>query len=384
MSEENGDRSDGAGLSWLLAELTYRCVLQCPYCSNPLDYRDGEYREELSAEEWGRVFEEARELGAIQLGLSGGEPTLHPELEGIIRRARDAGFYSTLVTAGSTLDEERVERYRDAGLDHVQISVQGATAEVSDAIAGTASFEDKMEACRLVRRKGFPLTFNVVLHRFNLHQVGELVELADDLGAERIELANTQYYGWALANREELMPTREQVEEARRVAEREKERRDDLEIVWVLPDYYEKYPKPCMGGWASAYMTVGPGGSALPCHAAAQIDGLDFPSVRDRSVRWIWEESHAFEAFRGTDWMQEPCRSCPRKEVDHGGCRCQAFALTGDATKTDPVCHLSPDRHLVDEAIEEAAEADPSIEDLTHRNPANIDDVRPTTLAHPA
>lgn len=384
MSQENGDRSDGPGLSWVLAELTYRCVLQCPYCSNPLNYRDGEYREELSAEEWGRVFEEARELGAIQLGLSGGEPTLHPELEGIIRRARDAGFYSTLVTAGSTLDEERVERYRDAGLDHVQISVQGATAEVSDAIAGTASFEEKMEACRLVRRKGFPLTFNVVLHRFNLHQVGELIELADDLGAERIELANTQYYGWALANREELMPTREQVEEAQRVAEREKERRDDLEIVWVLPDYYEKYPKPCMGGWASAYMTVSPGGTALPCHAAAQIDGLDFPNVRDRSVRWIWEESHAFNAFRGTDWMQEPCRSCPRKEVDYGGCRCQAFALTGDATKTDPVCHLSPDRHLVDEAIEEAAEADPSIEDLTHRNPANIDDVRPTTLAHPA
>lgn len=384
MSGHDGETGGTGGLSWLLAELTYRCVLQCPYCSNPLNYRDGEYREELDPGEWGRVFREARQLGAIQLGLSGGEPTLHPGLEEIIGHACDAGFYTTLVTAGSTLDRERVRRYRDAGLDHVQISVQGATAEVSDAIAGTASFEEKMEACRLVREEGFPLTFNVVLHRFNLHQVGELVELADGLGAERIELANTQFYGWAMANRKELMPTREQLQEAQKVARREKERRDDLEIVWVLPDYYQEYPKPCMGGWASRYMTVSPGGMALPCHAAARIEGLEFPDVRDRSLRWIWEESRAFRAFRGTDWMQEPCRSCPRKEIDYGGCRCQAFALTGDATRADPVCHLSPDRHLVDEAIEEAAAADPSLEDLTHRNPGNIDDVRPTTLAHPA
>lgn len=377
-----GDADEG--LMWVLAELTYRCVLQCPYCSNPLGYRDGEYREELSAGEWGRALSEARELGAVQLGLSGGEPTLHPELDGIVERAADLGFYTTLVTAGSTLDEESAEELRDAGLDHVQVSVQGATAEISDAIAGTVSFEDKLAACRLVRGLGFPLTLNVVLHRFNLHQVEDLLDLAESLGAERIELANTQFYGWALANREVLMPTREQVEEARQVVERERDRRGDLEIVWVLPDYFQEYPKPCMGGWARRYLTISPGGMALPCHAAAQIEELDFPNVRDRDVRWIWEESPAFNAFRGTDWMQEPCRSCPRKDVDYGGCRCQAYALTGDATRADPVCHLSPDRERVDEAIGEARETDASIEDLTHRNPGNIGEARPTTLAHPA
>ncbi|MFQ5890545.1 MAG: pyrroloquinoline quinone biosynthesis protein PqqE [Gemmatimonadota bacterium] len=374
-------RTDGP--LWLLAELTYRCVLQCPYCSNPVDYRAGGYRRELNGEEWGRVLEEAHALGAVQLGLSGGEPTLHRDLLEIVSRAARLGFYSTLVTVGHTLDRDSARALRVAGLDHVQISVQGASEEVSDAIAGASSFAKKLEACELVRSLGFPLTLNVVLHRFNLHQVADLIGLASGLGAERIELANTQYYGWALANRAVLMPTRDQLEAAHAAVERERDRHPGLEIVWVLPDYYEIYPKPCMGGWATRYLAVTPGGMALPCHAAAQVTSLEFPNVRDHPVEWIWYESPAFNAYRGTGWMREPCRSCPRREIDFGGCRCQAFALTGDAARTDPVCHLSPDHHLVEEALVRAGSAEPSVAELVYRNPQSIGRLLPTTLVHP-
>lgn len=358
----------------LLAELTYRCVLQCPYCSNPLRYAESRYREELSTAEWVRVLGEARALGVVQLALSGGEPTLRRDLLEIVGTARQLGFYSTLVTAGTLLPEEKLAAYRTAGLDHVQISLQGGDAAVSDCIAGTESFDEKIAAMRRVTAAGLPLTVNVVLHRLNLHQVPQLIAIAEDVGADKIELANTQYHGWALLNRRLLLPTREQVAQADALVQRERARlAGRLEIVWVLPDYFETYPKPCLGGWARRFLTVTPNGDVLPCQAAGDIPGLDFPNVRELGLDWIWRESRAFNAFRGEDWMPEPCRSCPRKTVDFGGCRCQAFALTGDAARTDPVCVLSPDRAIVDAAIAEAAAA--ANAPLAYRNPRTAREV---------
>jgi len=340
----------------LIAELTYRCVLRCPYCSNPTDCGDDHYREELSTGDWARVFREAGKLGVLQLGLSGGEPMLRRDIEELVSEARSAGLYSTLVTAATPLPRERLLRLRDAGLDHVQISVQDARAEDSDRIGGTpGAFPKKMEAARAARELGFPLTLNFVLHRHNLDRISEMLALAEELEADRVELANTQYYGWALHNRDALMPTRAQLERSVRIVEETRARLDSrMEILYVIPDYYEDYPKPCMGGWARQAIVMAPNGDALPCQAAASIPGLELPNVRDHSLEWIWQESRAFNRFRGTDWMQEPCRSCPRKEIDHGGCRCQAMLLTGDPEATDPVCHLSPDHARVVEAREGA------------------------------
>src|SRR5437899_3351159 len=321
---------------WLLAELTYKCPLQCPYCSNPLDFAGPRFKRELSTEEWCRVFREAKALGVLQLGLSGGEPTLRQDLEELVREAHRLGLYTSLITSAYRLTKERLAALKAAGLDHVQISIQGADAELSDAVAGTASYRDKIAAYHYTRELGFPLTVNVVLHRRNLHQVEALIRLAESLGAERIELANTQFYGWALHNRDALMPPKAQLDEAWQVVQRERARLGTrLEIVWVLPDYHEQYPKPCMGGWARAYMTVTPAGEVWPCHAAGRITTLQFANVRDHPLEWIWNESDAFTRFRGDAWMPEPCRSCPRKTVDFGGCRCQAFLIAGDAVGRD-------------------------------------------------
>ncbi|MGH7546690.1 MAG: pyrroloquinoline quinone biosynthesis protein PqqE [Gemmatimonadales bacterium] len=351
---------------WLLAELTYRCPLQCPYCSNPLEFAGGRFKSELATEEWCRVLREAKALGVLQLGLSGGEPLLRPDLETIVATARKLGLYSSLITSAYRLTKDRLAALKRAGLDHVQISVQAADAELSDHIAGTASYRDKIAAYHYTKELGFPLTVNAVLHRKNLHQVEGLIRLAESLGAERIELANTQFYGWAFHNRAALMPAKAQLDAAWQVVQRERARLGNkLEIVWVLPDYYEQYPKPCMGGWARAYMTVTPGGEVWPCHAAGRITTLTFANVRERSLAWIWNESDAFNRFRGEAWMPEPCRSCPRKTVDFGGCRCQAFLVAGDAAVTDPVCSLSPHRALITQAVAEveqaaAAEAPPA------------------------
>jgi pyrroloquinoline quinone biosynthesis protein E len=344
----------------LIAELSYRCPLQCPYCSNPLEIGAERHRNELATEDWARTFREAGELGVLQLALTGGEPLVRKDLEELVAVARESDLYSTLVTSAIPLPRERLERLLEAGLDHVQISIQDSRPAESDRLAGVKSFDRKIEAARHVRELGFPLTINVVLHRQNLSQVGELIELADGLGARRIELANTQYAGWAAVNRATLMPTREQLEEGERAVVGARERIGPrMEILWVLPDYYEDYPKPCMGGWGREAILVNPNGEVLPCQAASSIPGLVFENVRDRSLGEIWFESDAFQRFRGTDWMPEPCRSCPfdRQEVDFGGCRCQALALTGEATNTDPVCHISPHHSVVVEA-REAAQAD--------------------------
>jgi pyrroloquinoline quinone biosynthesis protein E len=341
----------------LLAELTYRCVLQCPYCSNPLRYADSRYKEELTTADWQRVLDEAARLGVVQVALSGGEPTLRRDLLEIITTSGELGLYSTLVTAGTLIPDDKLAAYKAAGLDHVQISLQGADRAVSDLIAGTESFDEKIAAMRRVRAHGFPLTVNVVLHRLNLHQVGEFIAIAEEVGADKIELANTQYHGWALLNRKLLMPSREQVEASHEVVRRERARIGNrLQIIYVIPDYHEEFPKPCLDGWARRFLTVTPNGDVLPCQAAGDIKRLAFENVREKPLEWIWYESPSFNAFRGFDWMPEPCRSCPagRQHVDFGGCRCQAFALTGDASRTDPVCQFSPDHWMVERAVAEA------------------------------
>ncbi|MFJ5900006.1 pyrroloquinoline quinone biosynthesis protein PqqE [Streptomyces sp. NPDC093064] len=336
----------------LLAELTYRCPLACPYCSNPLNL--GDYRDELTTDEWRRVLAEAGDLGVLQCHLSGGEPLLRHDLVEIVADAHDLGLYTNLITSAVGFSRPRAERLRAAGLDHVQVSIQADEPAVSDRIAGLPSFERKIEAMGVVKELGWPLTVNVVLHRYNIDRVADVLGLAEKVGADRVELANTQYYGWAWRNRDALLPSRAQLEAAEVVVRAARERlRDRMDVIYVLPDYYSRYPKPCMSGWASRQLTVTPNGDVLPCPTAQSLP-LPRASVREDSLERIWAESPVMTAFRGTDWMPEPCRSCPRREVDFGGCRCQAFLLTGDAARTDPVCHLSPDHDLVARAVEAA------------------------------
>jgi PqqA peptide cyclase len=338
----------------LLAELTYRCPLSCPYCSNPLNLAD--HGDELTTAEWQRVLAEAQELGVLQLHLSGGEPLLRRDLVEIVNSANELGLYTNLITSALGLSRHRAEQLRAAGLDHVQISIQANEPAVSDRIAGTPSFERKIEAARVVKELGWPLTVNVVLHRLNIDRVADILRLAEELKADRIELANTQYYGWAWRNRDALLPSKAQLERAEAVVRAALVRLEGrMDVIYVLPDYYSQYPKPCMGGWGKRQLTVVPNGDVLPCPAAHALP-LPRASVREDSLAWIWTESPLFQRFRGTDWMRDPCRSCPRREIDFGGCRCQAFQLTGDAARTDPVCRLSPDHWTVAETVRAANE----------------------------
>jgi pyrroloquinoline quinone biosynthesis protein E len=338
----------------LLAELTYSCPLSCPYCSNPLNL--AEYRDELTTAEWQRVLAEAQELGVLQLHLSGGEPLLRRDLVEIVNSANELGLYTNLITSAVGLSRRRAEQLRAAGLDHVQISIQADDPAISDRIAGTPSFERKIEAARVVKELGWPLTVNVVLHRQNIDRVADILRLAEKLEADRTELANTQYYGWALRNRDALLPSKAQLERAETVVRAARVRlAGRMDVIYVLPDYYSQYPKPCMGGWGKRQLTVAPNGDALPCPAAHALP-LPRASVREDSLARIWTESPLFQRFRGTDWMPDPCRSCPRREIDFGGCRCQAFQLTGDAARTDPVCQLSPDHGIVAEIVQAANE----------------------------
>lgn len=327
----------------LLAELTHRCPLQCPYCSNPLDLE--KVNTELSTEQWQKVMRQAAQLGILQVHLSGGEPTARRDLEEIIKTASEVGLYTNLITAAVLLKRDRLEKLKECGLDHVQISIQDVDtqAENADRIGGyKGGSAKKKEVAGWVRELGMPLTINAPIHRHNIQSVEAIINYAVELGAGRVEIAHVQYYAWALKNRASLMPTREAFMEAARIVERERERLKGVIVIdAVVPDYYAKFPKPCMGGWAKSIINITPQGRVLPCHAAESITHLQFDNVKDRPLADIWLNGSAFNMYRGTSWMKEPCRSCSRREIDFGGCRCQAFALTGDAANTDPACSLS-------------------------------------------
>jgi PqqA peptide cyclase len=331
----------------LLAELTHRCPLRCPYCSNPLalDPRD----DELDTATWARVFKEAAGLGVLQVHLSGGEPGARRDLVDITGAAHDAGLYTNLITSAVGITAETLRKLAETGLDHVQISIQDSTPASADHIAGyDGAFARKRALAAEVVRLRIPLTVNAVMHRANIDHLDDMVALALSLGASRVEIAHAQYYGWALKNRAALMPTAEQVKRAAAAVEAlRKKHHGQIVIDAVVPDYHARLPKPCVGGWGRRSLNVTPRGRVLPCHAAESIPGLEFWSVREHALADIWANSPAFNAFRGTAWMKEPCASCARREIDFGGCRCQAFALTGDACATDPVCHLAPDHEQV-------------------------------------
>ncbi|GFO71513.1 pyrroloquinoline quinone biosynthesis protein E [Bathymodiolus japonicus methanotrophic gill symbiont] len=357
---------------WLLAELTYKCPLQCPYCSNPLDYAHNS--SEISTDDWKRVLSEARKMGAVQLGFSGGEPLTRPDLPELVKHARELGYYTNLITSGYGLNEAKIIQLKQAGLDHIQVSIQASSKDLNDHLAGTESFQHKKEAARLVKKHNYPMVLCVVIHRKNIHQMAEILAMAEELGADYLELANTQYYGWAHANRDLLLPTREQFEKAEKIAQDFKKKVEGkMKIYYVVPDFYEDRPKACMNGWGTTFLTIAPDGVALPCHSARDLPGMDCPNINDYSVTDIWHESKAFNFFRGNEWMQETCRSCDEKDKDFGGCRCQAYLLTGDMYKTDPVCRKSPDRQVVQDAIDAARDSALSTDEkpLLFRNSKN-------------
>jgi len=382
----------------LLAEVTYRCPLHCPYCSNPIALpvaaslpatpkfheggcettrrpQDGDYSNgELTTDEWKRVIREAAALGVLQIGFSGGEPLARRDLAELVRAAREANLYTNLITSGIGLGDDRVRDLRDAGLDSVQLSFQSDQPDLSDEIAGALAHQRKLDVAAKIRAAEIPLSLNFVIHRRNIDRLSQMIELAESLEAERVELANVQFYGWAFLNRAALLPTYDQVARAREVAIAAKARlAGTMEIFYVLPDYYESRPKPCLNGWGRRYLTVNPIGDVLPCPTASSaIPDLHFENVRARNLDWIWRESESFTRFRGTDWMPEPCRSCPQREIDFGGCRCQAALLTGNATNTDPVCEFSPNRAIVDAILRDINSND-AARDWTYRvNPKEL------------
>ncbi len=355
----------------LLAEVTHRCPLRCPYCSNPTQLVRAD--RELTTAEWKRALVEAAELGVLHAFFSGGEPLLREDLPELVAAAHGAGLYTNLITSAYGLDRGKLERLKAAGLDSVQVSLQSDEAPLADAVAGAAAHERKIAACRLVRELELPLTLNVVVHAGNVDRVGQLISLAEALGAHRLELANVQFYGWAFENHDRLLPTRAQLEDAARLADAAQERlRGRLEILFVIPDWYADRPKPCMNGWGRRQLTVDPEGRVLPCPTAGAIPGLRFENVREQSLGRIWAESGAFNRFRGTAWLPEPCQSCDRREVDFGGCRCQAALVTGDASATDPACSLSPPRATLLALVARArggvaADFGPDLKQLTYR-----------------
>jgi pyrroloquinoline quinone biosynthesis protein E len=336
----------------LIAELTHRCPLHCVYCSNPLDLQTR--NNELSAEIWSRVFQEAAEAGVLQADFTGGEPLARPDLVELVRAARAAGLYVSLITSGMPLDEARLDALLEADLDHIQLSFQAAREDLANQICGTKAYAQKLRVLDWLKQHRVAVTLNFVIHRSNIDQIDEMLALTESSCATRVEFANVQYYGWAFANRGNLLPTREQLTRSIDFLKDAEERlRGKIRVEFVVPDYYAKFPKPCMGGWGRKLILVTPSGEVLPCHAAKVIPGLRFENVKERSVREIWEHSEAFQKFRGEEWMQEPCKNCDRRELDFGGCRCQAFLLVGDSQATDPVCSLSPQRAKVDAILAE-------------------------------
>ena len=344
---------------WLLAEVTYKCPLHCVFCYNPVDYAS--YGRELATGDWLRVLRQGRALGAAQLGFSGGEPLMRDDLEILVAEARKLGYYSNLITSGVGLTETRIAAFKDGGLDHIQLSFQDSTRELSDFLTSTRTFELKRKVAKLIKQHEYPMVLNCVLHRHNIDHVQQILEMAEAMEAEYVELANTQYYGWAYVNRDHLLPTREQIARAEEATNRFRQRiGGKMRIFFVVPDYFEERPKACMNGWGAVFLTVTADGVALPCHEARQLPGLTFPNVQEHDLGWIWRDSPGFNAYRGDAWMKEPCRSCPEKTKDFGGCRCQAYLLTGEATNADPVCSLSPHHHLVGAAVEKARQPMPA------------------------
>jgi PqqA peptide cyclase len=339
----------------LIAELTHRCPLHCVYCSNPLELNAR--TNELSTETWSGVFRDAAEMGVLQVDFTGGEPLARPDILELVSAARAAGLYVNLITSGLPLDETRLEKLVAEGLDHFQLSFQGARPEIASEISGSTTHTQKLRVLEWLSHHRVAVTLNFVIHRRNMEQLEEMLAIAEGSCATRVEFANVQYYGWAFANRDNLLPTREQLDTSLSILKAAQERlRGKMRIEYVVPDYYAKFPKACMGGWGRKLMLIAPSGDVLPCHAARVIPGLTFESVKDRRLREIWESSAAFLKFRGEGWMQEPCRSCDRREVDFGGCRCQAMLLVNDAAATDPVCSLSPNRNKVDSILAGIAE----------------------------
>jgi pyrroloquinoline quinone biosynthesis protein E len=338
---------------WLLAELTYRCPLHCVFCSNPIDY--ARHRKELDTATWKRVLAEARALGAVQLGFSGGEPMLREDLEELVAHARALGFYTNLITSGVGLTQARAHALKAAGLDHIQLSFQDSTRELNDFISSARTFELKSRVAAIIKAAGYPMVLNCVMHRFNLPHVGRIIDMAERMGADYLELANTQYYGWAWLNRDALMPTVDELRDAEAIVTVHRERlASRMKVLWVSPDYADAKPKPCMAGWGSVFMVVAPDGLAMPCHSARMLPGLSLPDLNDTPVRDAWFHSEAFNRYRGQAWMNDTCGSCDERGKDFGGCRCQAFLVTGDAAATDPVCPKSSHRGRIDDMLASA------------------------------
>lgn len=358
---------------WLLAELTYRCPLQCPYCSNPLDFAQTE--QELSTEQWISVLRQGREMGAAQLGFSGGEPLVRQDLPELIAEARKLGYYTNLITSGLGLTEARVEAFAEAGLDHIQVSFQASDPELNNAVAGSRkAFEQKLAMAKAVKAAGYPMVLNFVIHRHNIHQMPDIIDLCERLDADYVELATCQYYGWAFENREGLMPSKAQLVRAEAEVNDSRARLQAkgsaIKLIFVTPDYYEERPKACMNGWGNLFLTVAPDGTALPCHSARLLP-IDFPNVKELGLREIWYDSPGFNHYRGDEWMPEPCRSCDEKDKDFGGCRCQAYLLTGNADNADPVCGKSPHHERILAARRAADHATAGLQDLVYRNARN-------------
>ena len=354
---------------WLLAELTYRCPLHCVFCYNPVDF--AKQQDELSTEDWLQVLRQGRELGAVQLGLSGGEPLVRDDLEIIVAEARRLGYYSNLLTSGVGLTEQRAAALKEAGLDHVQLSFQDSTREMNDFLSNTKTFALKNKVAAIIKGQGWPMVMNVVIHRLNIDHIDRIIGMAHEMGAEYLELANTQYYSWAFVNRAQLLPTHEQLQRAEAVTDAWRAKVGaDMRIFFVAPDYHEGKAKKCVNGWGSMFMTIAPDGAALPCHTARMLPGLAFPNVRAMPLREIWFDSEGFNRYRGTGWMKEPCASCAHKEEDLGGCRCQAYLLAQDAAAADPVCRFSPQHGLVQAAVAQAGSVTVRERPLVFRDPA--------------
>ena len=358
---------------WLLAELTYRCPLQCPYCSNPLDFH--EIREELSTDEWLSVFEQGRRMGAVQLGFSGGEPLVRQDLLQLVKGAKELGYYSNLITSGVGLTADKVSELREAGLDHIQVSFQASDETVNNMLAGSRkAFAQKLQVAKEVKAQGYPMVLNFVTHRHNIDEIDKIIELCVELEADFVELATCQYYGWAALNVDNLLPSREQLERAEAITNEYRKKLEaegkHTKLIFVTPDYYEERPKRCMNGWGQVFLTVTPDGTALPCHSA-RILPIEFPNVRTMSLDDIWTRSTGFNYFRGDDWMREPCKSCDEKCVDLGGCRCQAFMITGDMHAADPVCAKSPYHGHIEAQRRRAETSEPNMAGLVYRNVNN-------------